>query len=222
MHFPRNASCRGHVKGDDALSLSTFTFMFQFRRTGALALAFALASCSSDQATAPLRPTAPAASLSTKPIGNLTSALHVASAKVIRRTSPLQRPITVSKTIGWDGGTLSIPEAGVTVTVPRGALDTSTVITMTARAGAPVAYDFSPHGLTFHQPLTLTQSLNGTNAGPLDLAYLQLAYYTDPSLVGDATAVVSELIDGVLGIVDWSFSAPIRHFSGYILTCGRE
>jgi hypothetical protein len=196
--------------------------MFSIRRIGALALALALASCSSDQATAPLQPKAPAASLATSLIGRVASTLQLTTATVVRRTSPLPQPITVTKIIGVDGGTLSIPEAGVTVTVPHGALSTNTTITMTARAGSAIAYDFAPHGITFNEPLTFKQSLSGTNAGLLNLPSLQLAYYTDPSLIGDVTAVVSELINGVLGIADWSFSAPIKHFSGYIVTCGRD
>jgi hypothetical protein len=195
--------------------------MFSLRRAGAIALAFALVSCSSDQVAAPQHSTASAANVSTNLIGDLTAALHLTSAKVIRRTSPLPQPITVTKTIGWDGGTLSIPEAGVIVTVPRGALSAATVISMTARAGAPVAYDFAPHGIVFNQPLTFTQSLGGTDVGLLELPSLQLAYYGTPSVVGDVTALVSELINGVLRTADWSFSAPIKHFSGYILTCGR-
>jgi hypothetical protein len=195
--------------------------MLSIRRIGALALALALASCSSDQATAPFQTKAPA-SPSTNLISVLTTTLHLTTARVVRRTTPLQQPITVTKTIDWYGGTLSIPEAGVTVTVPRGALSASTTITMTARAGAAIAYDFAPHGITFNEPLTLTQSLRGTTASLLSFSDLQLAYYSDPSLIGDLTAVVSELIDGVSGIMTWSFSAPIRHFSGYILTCGRD
>src|SRR6185295_4761394 len=131
-------------------------------------------------------------------IGDLAGTLHLTSAKVIRRTHPLPRPITVTTTIGSDGGTISIPEAGVTVTVPSGALSAPTVISMTARAGAPIAYDFAPHGITFAQPLTFTQSLYGTDVGLLDLPYLQLAYYGNPSLIGELTASVSELINGVL------------------------
>ncbi|PYP79492.1 MAG: hypothetical protein DMD35_07965 [Gemmatimonadetes bacterium] len=49
--------------------------------------------------------------------------------------------------MGPDGGTLAIVEAGVNVTLPRGALTSTTTITMTARAGSLVAYDFAPHGV---------------------------------------------------------------------------
>ena len=91
----------------------------------------------------------------------------------LQRTTPLAAPITVSKVIGADGGTLSIPEAGVTVTVPRGALAQTTTITMTARAGSLVAYDFAPHGITFAKPLVFSQQLRGTNASLLSAPFLQ-------------------------------------------------
>ena len=76
---------------------STSTLMFSIRRFGALALALALASCSSDQATAPLQTKAPAAGPSANLLSNLTSALHLTTATVVRRTSPLQQPITVTQ-----------------------------------------------------------------------------------------------------------------------------
>jgi len=48
--------------------------------------------------------------------------------------------------MGPDGGTLAIVEAGVNVTLPRGALTSTTTIT-TVRAGSLVAYDFALHGV---------------------------------------------------------------------------
>ena len=40
----------------------------------------------------------------------------------LQRTAPLSADITVSQSIGSAGGTLGIPAAGVTVTVPAGAV----------------------------------------------------------------------------------------------------
>ena len=67
----------------------------------------------------------------------------------------------------------------MTVTVPRGALAQTTTITMTARAGTVVAYDFAPHGITFAKPLVFQQQLRGTNASLLTAPLLQLGYYSD-------------------------------------------
>jgi hypothetical protein len=155
-------------------------------------------------------------------VGLLTNTLGLTSANGILRTKPLAKPITVVKTIGRKGGVLSIPAAGVTVIVPAGALNGDTKITMTARAGSLLAYDFEPHGVTFNVPLVFNQSLNGTNAGLLSPLGLKLAYYSDPSLLGKTTALVSELIQGLTSLLTRTFTAPIKHFSGYVIVCGRS
>jgi hypothetical protein len=191
------------------------------RRLAALAFgALALVSCGTDQPTAVSRPApsvsgAPSASL----LGTLTSLLTMNG---LQRTTPLAAPITVSKSIGAEGGTLTIPQAGVTVVVPRGALAQTTTITMTARAGSLVAYDFAPHGITFAKPLVFSQQLKGTNATLLSAPFLQLGYYSDPSLLTKVGGLVSELLGGTLNTLTWTFTAPIPHFSGYIVTCGRR
>jgi hypothetical protein len=155
-------------------------------------------------------------------VGALTNTLGLTSTNGILRDKPLANPITVSKTIGRAGGVLSIPAAGVTVVVPAGALANDTKITMTARAGSLLAYDFAPHGVTFALPLVFNQNLNGTNAGLLSPLGLKLAYYSDPSLLGKTTALVSELITGVTSLLTRTFTAPIKHFSGYVIVCGRS
>jgi hypothetical protein len=155
-------------------------------------------------------------------VGTLTNTLGLTSANGILRTNPLPYPITVTRTIGQSGGVLSIPAAGVTVVVPAGALDSDTRITMTARAGSLLAYDFAPHGITFKVPLVFNQSLNGTNAGLLSPLGLKLGYYSDPSLLGKTTALVSEVVTGLTSILTRTFTAPINHFSGYVVICGRS
>lgn len=155
-------------------------------------------------------------------VGALTNTLGLTSANGILRSKPLLYPITVRKTIGRSGGVLSIPAAGVSVVVPAGALNGDTQITMTARAGSLLAYDFEPHGVTFNVPLVFNQSLNGTNAGLLSPLGLKLGYYSDPSFLGQTTALVSEVIGGLTSILTRTFTAPIKHFSGYVVICGRE
>lgn len=190
------------------------------RRIAALALgALTLASCGGEPPTLPRlqqsAPEAPASSL----LGGLTSLIGING---LQRTIPLAAPITVTKTIGSEGGTLAIPQAGVTVTVPRGALATTTTITMTARAGSLVAYDFAPHGVVFARPLVFSQQLRGTNATLLSAPLLGLGYYEDPSLLTRTGGLVSELLGGAVDTLSWSFTSTIPHFSGYIVTCGRR
>jgi hypothetical protein len=189
------------------------------RRLVALAVgALTLASCGGETPTLPRlqqsAPEAPASDL----LGGLTSLLGVNG---LQRTQALAAPITVSKSIGPDGGTLAIPQAGVTVTVPRGALAATTTITMTARAGTLVAYDFAPHGITFAKPLVFSQQLRGTNATLLTAPLLGLAYYEDASLLTKTGGLVSQLLGGTVNTLTWTFTGSIPHFSGYMVSCGR-
>ena len=189
------------------------------RRLAALALgALAVASCGGEHPTLPhlqqSAPEAPAADL----LGGLTSLVGMNG---LQRTTPLAAPITVSKVMGAEGGTLAIPEAGVTVTVPRGALAATTTITMTARAGTLVAYDFAPHGITFAKPLAFSQQLRGTNATLLSAPLLRLGYYENANLLTRTGGLVSELLGGTVNTLTWTFTSAIPHFSGYIVTCGR-
>jgi hypothetical protein len=206
-----------------------------FRRFGALALGLVLAAgCAQDHA--PAAATAPATPAATSTVsaagtgsgdllgtlgstvGGLTSTLGLTKVNGLLRTTPLASDITVVKSIGIQGGTLGIPEAGVSVVIPYGALSTTTQVSMTARKGALVAYDFAPHGVTFARPLVFTQSLNGTNAGLLNSLTLKLGYYSDPSLLGETTGLVSELVGGLTNVLTHSFTAPVKHFSGYMLS----
>ena len=189
----------------------------------ALGLAL-LSACSSEPTSAPAAPiAAPTSAPNADLLGSVTGLVDktVSFVAGVQRNVPLATPITVTKTIGSAGGTLSILAAGVTVTVPSGALSTPTVITMTARAGSLVAYDFAPHGITFAKPLVFTQKLAGTNASLLSVPFLKLGYYSDPRLLGQLGGLVSELISGSVNLVSWTFTSNITHFSGYMLSCGR-
>jgi hypothetical protein len=216
------------------------------RRRGSLLVASLLVlfatACNPEQAAAPSVVALPASSTLAAPtatppsqdllgglvgglggvVGGLTNTLGLTNANGVLRRTPLASNITVRKTIGRSGGTLSIPAAGVTVVVPYGALDRDTEITMTARAGYLLAYDFEPHGVTFKVPLVFNQSLNNTNVGLLTPLSLKLGYYSDPSLLGKTTALVSELVQGLTSILTRTFTAPIKHFSGYVVICGRS
>ena len=140
----------------------------------------------------------------------------------LTRNTPLATNLTVTQTIGSAGGVLAIAEAGVVVVVPAGAVSLPTQFTMTARAGSLVAYDFAPHGITFAKPLVLTQSLTGTSATLLNSSSLTLGYYADPSQLTATGGLVSEVTTGLFTLLNWSFTANIKHFSGYMIGCGRE
>jgi hypothetical protein len=131
---------------------------------------------------------------------------------------------TVTKLIGPAGGHIQIGGAGVRVEFAPGAVAVPTPITVTALAGRDVAYDFQPHGLVFHAPVIVRQSLRHTTAwkNPLLAAQLQGSYFD--RLFVDATRTYARSLerrparlrdDGRL------IEFTIEHFSGYMLSTGK-
>jgi hypothetical protein len=135
---------------------------------------------------------------------------------------------TVSASIGYNGGTLSMPGSDFTITFPKGALSTATWISITSDASGYVSYDMKPHGLRFARPVIVTQSLKNT------------AVYRTPVALNAAGAYFSQdLLDlsGVLKALEIEtttiYSAPngsqlvpevetwqLNHFSRYMLASG--
>jgi hypothetical protein len=197
------------------------------RRISLLAASLALfVACSGEPISAPAKIATPTAAPSKDLLGGLLGGVintvtNLIAVQGLQRNVPLLADISVSKTIGTAGGTLSIPGAGVTVVVPSGALSSNTVITMTARKGTLIAYDFAPHGITFAKPLVFTQKLAGTNASLLNAGSIQLGYYADPSQLTLLGGLVSELLGGNVNLLAWTYTGNIKHFSGYMMSMGR-
>lgn len=143
---------------------------------------------------------------------------------LLQRTTPLLHNFVASSTIGPEGGTLRITNAGVSITFPAGAIASPTRITVTAIPGFAVAYLFQPHGLTFAKPAVITQDLRGTRA-PRDLAGLQQlegAYFTGLDELLGLLAIIREtrptLVDVNAQRVTWT----VDHFSGYAVSTKRR
>ncbi len=148
---------------------------------------------------------------------------------VVQRKVALANPITVTKEIGVAGGSVAIPQAGLTITFARGALLASTPITVTADAGKAVSYEFGPHGTQFHAPVTIAQDMSLTTLAdcPGSASSIQGGY--TPNGLGDIIngllAHVAELLKATTTIVVGSdgkqhlgtSSFIVKHFSGYIL-----
>jgi len=134
----------------------------------------------------------------------------------------------VSGTIGFWGGSLSIPGSDFTITFPVGALSTATTITIISDASGYVSYDMKPHGLKFAKPVVVTQRLRHTEANSLPAdAKLFGAYFEDESLLGgiingllDAVEIVKSITvidsDGLAQVQTWY----LNHFSRYMLASG--
>jgi hypothetical protein len=113
--------------------------------------------------------------------------------------------------IGPDGGTVTSADQRLTITIPAGALSTSTTIgigsiTNTAPGGMGSAFRLTPVGQTFAVPITLTYK----PAGELD---------TDPTQVGLAfqTAAGSwQIVPGVVAdTTAGTFTSTTTHFTDY-------
>jgi hypothetical protein len=188
-------------------SLTTFALA-----ASAMITAFA---CSADSPTAPSAAPAP-----TKSSQSLLGLGIQGTTNIVPllRTTPLASDIVVSKTIGVLGGTITVPNAGLTIVVPALAVGKATAFKITARKGSYLAYDMEPHGTKFLLPLVATQSLVNTNARGILNVNLSLGYYTDASKI----TTVSELLGVQLDLLRLTAVSTIPHFSGYIYATGRE
>ena len=148
---------------------------------------------------------------------------------VVQRKQALAQSITVTRTIGAAGGSIAIPEAGLTITFARGAVPSNTPITVTADAGRAISYEFGPHGTQFHAPVTIRQDMSLTTLAdnPGAASGIHGGYTANglDDLIGGLLARVAELLDATTTIVIGrdgrahlgTSSFIIKHFSGYIL-----
>ena len=184
-------------------------------RLGARLLSiFLLAGCARDAAS-PLEPTAV---IPEKPNSALLGLLPV---RGVTRSTPLAKDITVSAVIGKSGGTITIPDAGLTLVVPAGAVSANTKFTATAIAGRLVAYEFAPHGVKFAQPLQFTQDLKKVSLlSALTSPLIDGAYFTDRDKLNQTLGLgfVSELLPATVDLLKFRVTFPIKHFSGYLVS----
>jgi ZU5 domain len=184
-------------------------------RFGARLLSIILfAGCARD-AAAPVEPTA---AVPSKPSSALFGLLPV---RGVTRSTPLANDLRVSAVIGTKGGTLTIPEAGLTLVVPPGAVQQNVTFTATALAGRLVAYEFEPHGTTFAVPLQFTQDLKKTSLlGALTAPLMDGAYFTDKDKLNQTLGIglVSEVLPATTDLLRFRVSFPINHFSGYLVS----
>jgi hypothetical protein len=176
---------------------------------------FLLAGCARDAAS----PVEPTAVVPSKPAASRLGLLL--PVRGVTRAVPLKQDITVRAVIGSKGGTLTIPEAGLTLVVPAGAVKSNTSFAATAVAGRIVAYEFEPHGTSFAKPLEFQQDLKKTSLiGALTGTLMQGAYFTDRDKLnqGLGLGLVDELLPAVTDLLHFRVSFPIKHFSGWLIS----
>jgi hypothetical protein len=134
--------------------------------------------------------------------------------------------IQVSQIIDQSGGTISIPETGLTLSFPAGAVVAPITITVTADPQY-VAYKMEPTGTQFLKGVTATQLLNTTTLSGSPLrSQLYAAYIADDSLNLSGKVPVLEVEPGTTIFSVLSPLLPqahvwtITHFSRYMLASG--
>ncbi len=93
------------------------------------------------------------------PLGNLSSTFFQSapapgfSAHHWRDSRESQ--MTVTRSIGAEGGVIEFRELGASIVFPKGALSETTTIEARAIGGSVVAFEFSPHDVTFDVPVQI-------------------------------------------------------------------
>ena len=152
--------------------------------------------------------------------------LGVVSSPFGARVRPVCRLVGLSTDVSWtfdadpSGTVARNAVTGLAITVPAGAVSSSTHITVIALKGEPLAYRFEPHGLQFAVPIVLTQQLRSLRMSRYSMMAPQLfaGYFADDSLPTDAItgdARVIEILPVQIDITAHTAILQVRHFSGY-------
>jgi hypothetical protein len=132
---------------------------------------------------------------------------------------------SVSGTIGYNGGTLTIPGSDFVIVFPQGALSSATQIKIVSDGNGYVSYDMQPHGIKFAKPVIVTQLLTHTTVfgTPKALNAFGAYFATDPTLLSGLlkaleieTTTIFSGPSGQAEIETWQ----LRHFSRYMLASG--
>jgi hypothetical protein len=202
------------------------------RSFATLASVVLIASCSDAIITSPNAPVEALAAKnsgpanSTSPLGAATDAAGL-ELKAVWWKKQHKTLVRVSKTIDAAGGVISIPETGLTMEFPAGAVTRAVTITVTADEKY-VAYKMEPAGTQFQKDVTVTQSLLTTAIFGQPLrSQLYAAYIADDNvkLSGSKVPVIeiepSRTIFSTLSpLLPQAQVWIIRHFSRYMLASG--
>lgn len=210
------------------------------RAIAGLGLTIIAVGCAPDQLTAPqarAQAVQPAGSLLGGLVGGVVDAVGGVVTIVgnllvpaVHRTSTLPQDVVVQQTIGSRGGSITVTQAGMRITFAPGAVSEPTTITVTAHAGDYLAYSFEPHGIQFAAPVVISQDMTGIDSQ--GVSTLLGGYMPDGlSDLNPTSGIVNvseqyptvttfgRRVDGSWGTI---LTFGIRHFSGYILTGGRQ
>jgi hypothetical protein len=190
---------------------------------------FALSCGDPSQVNAPALSTVKLVPAATRVTASFASLSTGTKAKAVRWGAahfPVEE--SVSAVVGPEGATLLLPGADFSLTIPAGALDELTAITVTARAGPFVAYEMQPHGLRFMKPAIAVQGLSTTASYGTDIGNsVRTGYLPEGSDGIDANDLAAPveveasttILYGAKPIAE-SHEWTLNHFSRYILISG--
>jgi hypothetical protein len=197
-----------------------------------LLVACLVASCSDSvlqSPTSPLDPSAASAAKTWGKPGGLTGGLPDAGVelKALWWNSDWKRQdvVTVKQTIDQSGGVITIPQTGLTMVFPAGAVSVPIEITVTSD-DKYVAYRMEPTGTQFLKNVTVTQLLSFTQLTGRRLRNPLLAAYIADDRLSLAGKVPVLEIEPSQTIFSPSTGLPqaqvwlIKHFSRYMLASG--
>lgn len=173
-----------------------------FRRLGVTLGIFAGAALAGSCDRTPLAPSAPPAVA----VHNVRSDWFGWGLNLLLTCSPLPSDST-SQMIGPDGGTLSVGPH--TLTVPAGALTAPTLITAVLDGDSVNAVRFSPEGLVFLQPSSLTMSY--ANCGLLGTFIPKRIVYTTDDFQ------ILEILPSLDDVLTKTVTGQVSHFSQYAI-----
>ncbi|MDQ6770257.1 MAG: hypothetical protein M3Z54_09745 [Gemmatimonadota bacterium] len=204
-----------------------------FRSFGVLLAALLLSSCSESglqTPTSPIDPVSAPAGATSARTGDITDALPNPRKLELKALwwngdwEP-QRVVKVTQTIDPSGGVIKIPQTGLTMLFPAGAVRAPIKITVSSD-DSYVAYKMEPSGTQFLKDVTVTQLLSFTEVGGDRLRkQLFAAYIADDNLKLSGKIRVLE-IEPSTTVFSPRTGLPeaqvwlIKHFSRYMLASG--
>jgi len=182
--------------------------MALLRRSSSMILALLLLAgvgCTSSDTTAPLSPSAEQQSTASFGlIGDLTGTVVGTLGSVTDLLTCSRQPYSITRqTIGPKGGVISVGTHQLVI--PKGALTAQTSITAEQISGSSNSVRFSPEGLQFQEPASLTMTYDNC---ALVLLQKKIVYTTEQ-------LKVLEVLKSLDLFKKKSVTAPIDHFSRY-------
>jgi len=142
----------------------------------------------------------------------------------LRWSEPRLATAVATETIGPEGGRIALAQTGLVLTVPAGALEEPTEITVRAFPGSVVAYGLEPHGAALLKPAVIEQSLRATAAADERAPTFEGAAFGDPSQLDAEGGVVNadEFRPAQLVAGGSRVRFEVAQLAGYALATGRR